>query len=212
MTLLDSYPLPHPPPRSKWRPILVPGMEVTLPVQLIAGRYYPDILKHPIVGLGDGFLDQHLPPIDIDATDSTISPRALFISPAPSRSQTPAPPSSPAKHAKGSPGWTDPAIGTILSLAGLERGWFHGSETKYWGLGRVEMLQQALKAACDEIWEWFQTPLQGDQQVAPSPMPSNQTPHRGSGTSTQSSSARRTPLSGPARSADDSKDLDQHTS
>lgn len=174
-TLLDSYPLPPSPPRSKWRPILLPGMEVKIPVQLIAGRYYPNILKHPIVSLGESLLNRLIPleaPLTLstsmDGSSSTISPRALFISPSPSRSSTPVP-TSPTKPIKNSSGWTDPAIGTILALAGLERGWFHSSETKYWSVGRVEMLQQALKAACEEIWAWFQTPVQDNQNIPNTP-------------------------------------------
>jgi len=177
MTLLDAYPLPPPPPRSKWRPILVSGMEATIPVNLIAGRYYPNILKHPVVGLGDSLLDQLLPlepPAAAAAalvmpTDGTISPMALFSPPNPSRS-------SPASLSAINPSNTsepiDPAVERILALAGLGRAWFHGLETndtKYLSLDRVEMLQQALKASCEEIWAWFQTPLQDSQQVAPYP-------------------------------------------
>jgi hypothetical protein len=178
MTLLDAYPLPPPPPRSKWRPILVSGMEATIPVNLIAGRYYPNILKHPVVGLGDSLLDQLLPleppsaaaglVVPTDGISPTISPMALFSPPNPLRS-------SPASSSAVGPSNTssepiDPAVGRILALAGLGRAWFHGLETndtKYLSLDRVEMLQQALKASCEEIWAWFQTPLQDSQEVAP---------------------------------------------
>jgi len=177
MTLLDAYPLPLPPPRSSWRPLLV-GVEVAIPVWLIAGRYYPNILKHPVVGLGDSLLDQLLPleppaaaalVIPADGTSPTISPMALFSPPDPSRSSTP---SSSAIKPSTSSELIDPAVGRILALAGLERAWFHGLGTnnaKYLSLDRVEMLERALKASCEEIWAWFQTPLQDSQQVAPYP-------------------------------------------
>jgi len=181
MTLLEAYPLPQPPPRSKWRPILVSGMEATIPARLIAGRYYPNILTHPVVGLGDSLLDQLLPleppaaaaaaiVMPTDGTSPTISPMALFSPPNPSRSSPTS--SSAINPCNTSSGPIDPAVGRILALAGLGRAWFHGLETndtKYLSFDRVEMLQQGLKASCEEIWAWFQTPLQDSGQVAPYP-------------------------------------------
>ncbi|KAF9515139.1 hypothetical protein BS47DRAFT_814616 [Hydnum rufescens UP504] len=48
---VEQYPLPKPPPGFKFRQITKPGTEITFPAPLIAGRYYPDILSNPLVGL-----------------------------------------------------------------------------------------------------------------------------------------------------------------
>ena len=48
---MEQYPLPKPPPGFKFRQITKPGTEITFPAPLIAGRYYPDILTNPLIGL-----------------------------------------------------------------------------------------------------------------------------------------------------------------
>lgn len=46
---LFSFPLPKPPDGYKFRPIMNTGSEIVLDVSLIAGRYYPELLKHPLL-------------------------------------------------------------------------------------------------------------------------------------------------------------------
>jgi hypothetical protein len=43
---LATFQLPKPPPGCKLRPITPPGYEIVLDVDMIAGRYYPDILQN----------------------------------------------------------------------------------------------------------------------------------------------------------------------
>jgi hypothetical protein len=43
------YPLPPPPTGFKFRPILHPGFEGVIALGLLAGRYYPRILAHPLI-------------------------------------------------------------------------------------------------------------------------------------------------------------------
>ena len=43
------YSLPRPPRGYKFRQILKPGYEIVLDVSFIAGRYYPDLLLHPLL-------------------------------------------------------------------------------------------------------------------------------------------------------------------
>ena len=47
--LSSPFPLPLPPEGFKFRPILSPGHEVVLSLNLIAGRYYPRLLRHPLL-------------------------------------------------------------------------------------------------------------------------------------------------------------------
>ncbi|KAF8492491.1 hypothetical protein JB92DRAFT_3002743 [Gautieria morchelliformis] len=44
-----SFSLPKPPDGYKFRPILKTGSEIMLDVSLISGRYYPELLKHPLL-------------------------------------------------------------------------------------------------------------------------------------------------------------------
>lgn len=46
---MPPYPLPDPPPGFKFRPILKPGYELVLDVAFIAGRYYSNFYKHPLL-------------------------------------------------------------------------------------------------------------------------------------------------------------------
>lgn len=158
-TLLDSYPLPSPPPRSKWRLILSPEMDMKLPILLIAGRYYPRIIQHPVFGVDKATLDRLLPIIDPSLTlskSSAISPKALIASNA-SRPESSATSIANMAPAKFSAALADPAIGTILALGGLGRGWFSSMDSQYWSRDRVETLQHALGLAGAEIWNWFMT-------------------------------------------------------
>jgi hypothetical protein len=43
------YPLPQPPRGFKFRPILSPGHEAIVSLTLLSGRYYPDLLHHPLI-------------------------------------------------------------------------------------------------------------------------------------------------------------------
>jgi hypothetical protein len=44
-TSSNPYPLPPPPPGFKWRSLLeLPDTDITFPVEVIAGRYYPDLV------------------------------------------------------------------------------------------------------------------------------------------------------------------------
>jgi Transcription-silencing protein Clr2 len=43
------YPLPLPPRGFKFRPILTPGHEAVVSLTLLSGRYYPDLLHHPLI-------------------------------------------------------------------------------------------------------------------------------------------------------------------
>ncbi|KAG9313068.1 hypothetical protein JVU11DRAFT_6508 [Chiua virens] len=47
--LSSPFPLPPPPEGFKFRPILAPGHEAVLSLNLIAGRYYPRLLQHPLL-------------------------------------------------------------------------------------------------------------------------------------------------------------------
>ncbi|KIJ20881.1 hypothetical protein PAXINDRAFT_106682 [Paxillus involutus ATCC 200175] len=47
--LSSPFPLPPPPEGFKFRPILAPGHEAVLSLNLIAGRYYPRLLRHPLL-------------------------------------------------------------------------------------------------------------------------------------------------------------------
>ncbi|KAH0836747.1 hypothetical protein J3R83DRAFT_8483 [Lanmaoa asiatica] len=47
--LSSPLPLPPPPEGFKFRPILAPGHEAVLSLNLIAGRYYPRLLRHPLL-------------------------------------------------------------------------------------------------------------------------------------------------------------------
>ncbi|KAF8318763.1 hypothetical protein DL93DRAFT_2164934 [Clavulina sp. PMI_390] len=58
--------LPEPPARSKWRMVSMPGAPLQMPVLMIAGRYYPRIIEHPVVGVPPPMLDQLLAPISTD--------------------------------------------------------------------------------------------------------------------------------------------------
>jgi len=51
------FPLPHPPEGFQFRPILAPGHEAVLSLNLIAGRYYPRLLRHPLL---DSFVEKAL--------------------------------------------------------------------------------------------------------------------------------------------------------
>ncbi|KIJ65564.1 hypothetical protein HYDPIDRAFT_60372, partial [Hydnomerulius pinastri MD-312] len=58
--LSSPFPLPPPPEGFKFRAILAPGHEAVLSLNLIAGRYYPRLLKHPLL---DSYVERAL---DID--------------------------------------------------------------------------------------------------------------------------------------------------
>lgn len=58
----DIFPLPKPPPRSKWRAVLSGGNLLDIPILVIAGRYYPTILDNPIVDLDLNDLDRAIGP------------------------------------------------------------------------------------------------------------------------------------------------------
>ncbi|KAF9454321.1 hypothetical protein P691DRAFT_717785 [Macrolepiota fuliginosa MF-IS2] len=45
----SNYPLPQPPMGYCFRPILTPGHEVIISLSLLAGRYYPGLLMHPLL-------------------------------------------------------------------------------------------------------------------------------------------------------------------
>ncbi|KAI6041303.1 hypothetical protein EDC04DRAFT_2670256 [Pisolithus marmoratus] len=47
--LSSPFPLPPPPEGFKFRPILTPGYEAVISLNLIAGRYYPRLLQHPLL-------------------------------------------------------------------------------------------------------------------------------------------------------------------
>ncbi|KDQ61745.1 hypothetical protein JAAARDRAFT_31222 [Jaapia argillacea MUCL 33604] len=47
--LTTTFPLPDPPRGFKFRPILAPGHEVVVSISLISGRYYPNLLFHPLL-------------------------------------------------------------------------------------------------------------------------------------------------------------------
>jgi len=47
--LSSPFPLPLPPEGFKFRPILTAGYEAVLSLNLIAGRYYPRLLRHPLL-------------------------------------------------------------------------------------------------------------------------------------------------------------------
>ncbi|KAG6335840.1 hypothetical protein ID866_3254 [Astraeus odoratus] len=47
--LSSPFPLPPPPEGFKFRPILTPGHEAVISLNLIAGRYYPRLLQHPLL-------------------------------------------------------------------------------------------------------------------------------------------------------------------
>ncbi|KAH7915297.1 hypothetical protein BJ138DRAFT_1170046 [Hygrophoropsis aurantiaca] len=47
--LSSPFSLPDPPEGFKFRPILTPGHEVVVSLSLIAGRYYPRLLQHPLM-------------------------------------------------------------------------------------------------------------------------------------------------------------------
>lgn len=48
-TELNKPPLPLPPKGFKFRSFLTPGYEATVSLTLISGRYYPDLLSHPML-------------------------------------------------------------------------------------------------------------------------------------------------------------------
>ncbi|KAI6113028.1 hypothetical protein F5141DRAFT_1111093 [Pisolithus sp. B1] len=47
--LSSPFPLPPPPEGFRFRPILTPGYEAVISLNLIAGRYYPRLLQHPLL-------------------------------------------------------------------------------------------------------------------------------------------------------------------
>ncbi|KAF8141520.1 hypothetical protein EV363DRAFT_1204315 [Boletus edulis] len=55
--LSSPFPLPPPPEGFKFRPILTPGHEAVLSLNLIAGRYYPRLLRHPLL---DSYVEKAL--------------------------------------------------------------------------------------------------------------------------------------------------------
>ena len=55
--LSSPFPLPLPPEGFKFRPILAPGHEAVLSLTLIAGRYYPRLLRHPLL---DSYVEKAL--------------------------------------------------------------------------------------------------------------------------------------------------------
>lgn len=55
--LSSPFPLPLPPEGFKFRPILAPGYEAVLSLNLIAGRYYPRLLRHPLL---DSYVEKAL--------------------------------------------------------------------------------------------------------------------------------------------------------
>ncbi|KAF9224013.1 hypothetical protein BS17DRAFT_704003 [Gyrodon lividus] len=55
--LSSPFPLPPPPEGFKFRPILSPGHEAVLSLNLIAGRYYPRLLRHPLL---DSYVERAL--------------------------------------------------------------------------------------------------------------------------------------------------------
>ncbi|KAG8221018.1 hypothetical protein J3R82DRAFT_2527 [Butyriboletus roseoflavus] len=55
--LSSPFPLPLPPEGFKFRPILYPGYEAVLSLTLIAGRYYPRLLRHPLL---DNYVEEAL--------------------------------------------------------------------------------------------------------------------------------------------------------
>ncbi|KAA1470251.1 hypothetical protein DENSPDRAFT_817793 [Dentipellis sp. KUC8613] len=62
-----GYPLPPAPRGFKFRPILPPGHEVVVSLTLLSGRYYPQLLAHPLLrpivrslGASESVGDQHL--------------------------------------------------------------------------------------------------------------------------------------------------------
>ena len=61
---LPSASLPKPPDGFKFRPILKTGSEIVLDASLISGRYYPELLKHPL-------LQNTL--VGVDSTDARVS-------------------------------------------------------------------------------------------------------------------------------------------
>lgn len=163
-TLLDAYPLPPPPPRSKWRPILPPEMDMKLPVFLIAGRYYPKIITHPTFGVDASILDRLLTPIPLSVKpSSTYSPSSTHSSRSLKGASASHQANNPSVTSTGNSAvmepWSDPAVATILALGGLGRSWFGSMESQHWVEGRLEALQRALELAGDEVWKWFTSPL-----------------------------------------------------
>lgn len=55
--LSSPFPLPLPPEGFQFRPILTPGYEAVLSLNLIAGRYYPRLLRHPLL---DNYVEKAL--------------------------------------------------------------------------------------------------------------------------------------------------------
>lgn len=55
--LSSPFPLPLPPEGFIFRPILAPGYEAVLSLNLIAGRYYPRLLRHPLL---DSYVEKAL--------------------------------------------------------------------------------------------------------------------------------------------------------
>ena len=55
--LSSPFPLPFPPEGFKFRSILTPGHEAVLSLNLIAGRYYPRLLRHPLL---DSYVEKAL--------------------------------------------------------------------------------------------------------------------------------------------------------
>ncbi|KAJ6584087.1 hypothetical protein DFH09DRAFT_1029000 [Mycena vulgaris] len=61
------FPLPPPPMGYKFRPILAPGHEAVMSLALINGRYYPFLLKHPLL---QPYLSELIPSEDTMLTSS----------------------------------------------------------------------------------------------------------------------------------------------
>lgn len=63
------FPLPDPPPKSKWRAMLPRNMAIDIPLDMIAGRYYSHLLENPVFQLTPSDLDRA---VDLGSTTNSM--------------------------------------------------------------------------------------------------------------------------------------------
>lgn len=139
--IIHTHPLPPAPSHLRFRPVLSAGHEAVLPLTLLSGRYYPDLLSNPLLA----------PRVAAALRDTLSSPPAPSAESGPeAQTQTgaPAPPSGPQAHA---PLW---------ALAGLYSGAYNAVDAFMFLPSRVRMVREAEHVAWAELTAFWRSQVE----------------------------------------------------
>ncbi len=79
----ETHGLPKPPPTKKWKRLTPIGQEVSCNAELIAGRYYPTVLRHPLVRIDaneEKVKDHFRSPLENTMLSEDLEARELHLS------------------------------------------------------------------------------------------------------------------------------------